>query len=204
MWVRQSRVSLHSTRATKNFEFFCASPRKPLKSHQTKTYPRALPRPYRSPASGSTEGAFMRRHNEGAALRGRYRVKPTSAMRRPRAGLGAGTREALASRPPALRPAAFNGWTRRRRRGAEARRIGGPVGPVAATSTAPGTEKPLVARRAAPRLRKEGAPLRNGRADRRANPSSSAEAGRRQKEYGRTRRPTKNAGAELWLLSASS
>jgi hypothetical protein len=55
-------------------------------------------------------------------------------MRRQEGGIGCGargrgsyprTREALASRPPALRPAAFNGWTWRGRRAAEAARIRG-------------------------------------------------------------------------------
>ena len=46
------------------------------------------------------------------------------------------------SRPLALRPAAFNGWTRRGRKAAEAARIGGaasPPGPLSG-STVPGTE----------------------------------------------------------------
>ena len=88
-------------------------------------------------------------------------------MRRQEGGIGCGargrgsyprTREALASRPPALRPAAFNGWTWRGRRAAEAARIRGREGRFrpAPGSTAPGTEKPLVARREAPaRSRKD-------------------------------------------------
>jgi len=54
------------------------------------------------------------------------------------------TREAPASRPPALGPAAFNGWTWRERRRAEAHRIEGAesLSGSAPGSTAPGTEKP--------------------------------------------------------------
>ncbi len=90
-------------------------------------------------------------------------------------------REAPASRPPALRPAAFNGWTRRERRRAEARRIREAPGlPLLSRpeATAPGTEKPQVERRTATRLGKRRGPPHGGRiggrAARRSTPSHFA------------------------------
>jgi hypothetical protein len=126
-------------------------------------------------------------------------------MRRQEGGIGCGargrgsyprTREALASRPPALRPAAFNGWTWRGRRAAEAARIRGREERFrpAPGSTAPGTEKPLVARREAPRLRKKACTVGLAAPFRRAIPSHSSRGGRRKPDYGRTRRPPNNTG----------
>ena len=55
------------------------------------------------------------------------------------------------SRPPALRPAAFDGWTRRRRRGRKPPGSWAHEGPVAARKHGAGDRKAAVARREAPR-----------------------------------------------------
>jgi hypothetical protein len=75
----------------------------------------------------STEGRLSGRHAEdgtGCGARGR--------------GLSPCTREASGPRPPPLRGAAFNGWTRLGRRRAKACRIGEPAG----LSSQPGSHGP--------------------------------------------------------------
>jgi hypothetical protein len=67
-------------------------------------------------------------------------------------------------------------------------------------STAPGTEKPLVARREAPRLRKKACTVGLAAPFRRAIPSHSSRGGRRKPDYGRTRRPPNNTGADACAL----
>jgi hypothetical protein len=73
------------------------------------------------------------------------------------------TREALGARPLLLRGAAFNGWTRLRRRRTKVGRIGGPERPSSQPgSTGPGTEiaAQWSAGRRLPTDRKEGGDLR--------------------------------------------
>jgi hypothetical protein len=101
----------------------------------------------------------MRRLDDGAGCGARAQVSQTRA------------REALATRPPARRPAAFNGCTRRGRRRAEVLRIRGankrPLRPARKRGTR--DRKAAMARREAPRVRK-GTCTKEGCADRRAVP----------------------------------
>ncbi len=151
--------------------------------------------PLSSLASGSTEGVVARRHDDGAALTGPISGNPTSAMRRPRTGFVTPSPGGPGQPSAGIMTGCLRWLDAAGTKGGGSCPDRGPgSGPVAPGSTAPGTEIAAVARREAPRLRKEGVHIRNGRADRRAIPSHvrEGEEGRGiranpapAKEYGR-------------------
>ena len=162
MWSRCTRRRRTNEGASLRQRARPANSANSLKSRKQKTYPRALPRPYHP-----QRPARLRASSRDVTMM-ELDTAPAGGARNPALG------RPWPSRPPALRPAALNGWTRRRRRAAEAARIGDPARiPSQPGSTAPGTEKPL------PLAFERGEERRGIR----ANPAPGKEYGRRSCAY---------------------